>query len=136
MPSGAIESLLTTIIPGGELNTLEYYDIDSVNITLKTPVRTGYTFLGWYNNPNYDEQIDCWNTNENKGKVTLYAKWKINEYTITYKDNYGLSPEPVKVEYGTVLDETYFSVLSDSELFLFQWLASKWSTCWSKLCSN
>ena len=104
---------------GGELNTLEYYDIDSVNNSFKTPVRTGYTFLGWYNNPNYDEQIDCWNTSENKGNVTLYAKWKINEYTITYVTLYGDCPEPVKVEYGTVLDETYFPVLSDSENLRF-----------------
>ena len=125
MPSGAIESLLTTIIPGGELNTLEYYDIDSVNITLKTPVRTGYTFLGWYNNPNYDEQIDCWNTNENKGKVTLYAKWKVAEYTSSYYNKFGASPAPVKVEYGTVLDETYFPILSDSEFFCFNgWQAN------------
>lgn len=108
---------------GGELNTLEYYDIDSVNITLKTPVRTGYTFLGWYDNPNYDEQIDCWNTNENKGNVTLYAKWKINEYTITYKDNYGLSPEPVKVEYNTILDETYFPDLSNDDYRFIEWKA-------------
>lgn len=108
---------------GGELNTLEYYDIDSVNITLKTPVRTDYTFLGWYNNPNYDEQIDCWNTNENKGNVTLYAKWKINEYTITYKDNYGLSPEPVKVEYNTILDETYFPDLSNDDYRFIEWKA-------------
>ncbi|MBQ9206344.1 MAG: InlB B-repeat-containing protein [Treponema sp.] len=100
---------------GGELNTLEYYDIDSVNNSFKTPERTGYTFLGWYNNPNYDEQIDCWNTNENKGNVTFYAKWKINEYTISYYNIFGASPAPVKVEYGTVLDETYFPVLSDTE---------------------
>lgn len=106
---------------GGELNTLEYYDIDSVNNSFKTPVRTGHTFLGWYNNPNYDEQIDCWNTNENKGNVTLYAKWKINEYTITYKDDYGLSPEPVKVEYNTILDKTYFPDLSNDDYRFIEW---------------
>jgi uncharacterized repeat protein (TIGR02543 family) len=106
---------------GGALNTLEYYDIDSVNNSFNTPVRTGYTFLGWYNNPNYDEQIDCWNTNDNKGNVTLYAKWKINEYTITYKDDYGLSPEPVKVEYNTILDKTYFPDLSNDDYRFIEW---------------
>ena len=110
---------------GGESNTLEYYDIDSVNNSFNTPVRTGYTFLGWYNNPNYDEKIDCWNTNENKGNVTLYAKWKISEYTITYVTLYGDCPEPVKVEYNTVLDETYFPVLSDWDYFCFNgWKAN------------
>ena len=106
---------------GGELNTLDYYDIDSVNNSFKTPARTGYTFLGWYNNPNYDEQIDSWNTNENKGNVTLYAKWKINEYTITYIDDYGLSPEPVKVEYNTILDKTYFPDLSNDDYRFIEW---------------
>lgn len=51
-------------------------------------VRKGYTFAGWYTNP------DCTGAKVTSvavgtGKVELYAKWQINTYTIEYKTGGG-----------------------------------------------
>ena len=68
--------------------------------TLPTPVKNGYTFLGWnYNGSNFD-QNGVWNIAQN---ITLVAKWTENENT------------PYIVEYffeniedgGYTLDDTY-----------------------------
>lgn len=107
---------------GGEIESVKYDDIDLINNSLKIPERKGYTFVDWYlNNEFTDSSINSWNTNENKGDVILYAKWEINEYTITYKDDYGLSPEPVKVNYNTVLDEMFFPDLTDEDHNFIEW---------------
>ena len=58
-------------------------------VTLYNPTRTGYTFGGWYTNKS------CTGTAVTKIKktytknVTLYAKWTVNTYKITYKLNGG-----------------------------------------------
>ena len=51
---------------------------------LPVPVRTGYTFLGWYNGETKIE--GAWNT---ASDVTLTAKWKVTENTITLDANGG-----------------------------------------------
>ncbi len=51
-----------------------------------TPTYTGHTLVGWYSDVNLTK---AWNFNEDKikGDMILYAKWAINEYTITYNSN-------------------------------------------------
>ena len=76
---------ITYICNGGTLTTNKNsYTIESTDITLDEPTRTGYTFAGWYDNEgltgNAVTTIDQGST-EN---ITLYAKWTINTYTITY----------------------------------------------------
>ncbi|MCK7488536.1 MAG: InlB B-repeat-containing protein [Bacillus subtilis] len=46
------------------------------------PTRTGYTFAGWYNDSELTNAY-VFSTMPLNG-VTLYAKWTINQYTITY----------------------------------------------------
>ena len=48
---------------------------------LCTPVRTGYTFLGWYLN---NQKVDSSTKVEKTSDHTLVAKWSINKYSITY----------------------------------------------------
>ena len=51
------------------------------------PIEAGYTFLGWYTESScinkYDFSTPVYN------KFTLYAKWQINTYTITFDANGG-----------------------------------------------
>ena len=50
------------------------------------PVRTGYTFGGWYKSANCNDD-EKWNFDTDKmpiGGLTLYAKWTPNTYTIKY----------------------------------------------------
>ena len=61
---------------------------------LPTPTRTGYTYKGWTENSNGTGTV--W-TNANTSNwvwdytrnITLYAKWEINTYTISYNANGG-----------------------------------------------
>ena len=70
------------------------------------PTKTGYTFGGWYKESGctnaWDFATDTVTTN-----VTLYAKWNINTYTVTYSDNGstgGSVPTgPSSYEYGTLV---------------------------------
>ncbi|MDO9628427.1 MAG: InlB B-repeat-containing protein, partial [Acholeplasmataceae bacterium] len=64
---------------GGEpIDELEYTDLEQVEIPI--PIRIGYSFLGWY----FD--VECTQPLENLdyGDHTLYAKWEVNTYTITF----------------------------------------------------
>ena len=55
------------------------------------PTKTGYTFMGWDND--FPQKMPAEN-------VTLKAKWKINEYTVTF-DSDGGTPVPSQtVKYG------------------------------------
>ena len=55
------------------------------------PVRYGYTFLGWSKDRKAEvpEYIEGYAAYTDNADVTLYAVWKLNEYTITYDANGG-----------------------------------------------
>ncbi len=58
---------------------------------LRDPSCTGLTFLGWYTTPDFKEsskvtEIKC---SQLTGDITLYMKWNIPTYTITYVLNGG-----------------------------------------------
>ena len=64
------------------------YNVSSVKITLLEPSKTGYRFDGWYTDDTYSMKVTEIATGST-GDVTLYAKWTINQYTITWKTNGG-----------------------------------------------
>ena len=55
--------------------------------TPTAPKATGYTFGGWYKEANCTTAFD-FNTAIN-ANITLYAKWTINQYTLTYSAGEG-----------------------------------------------
>ncbi|MBO4425592.1 MAG: InlB B-repeat-containing protein [Clostridiales bacterium] len=64
------------------------------------PSVTGYTFGGWYtdsackNSYNFDSAVTS--------DVTLYAKWTINTYTVTFNANgHGSAPAAQTIDYGS-----------------------------------
>ena len=69
----------------------EQVEFDSVIQKPKDPVRNGYTFGGWY------KEADCqnaWDFTSGKmpaGNMTLYAKWNINSYNVTFDSQEGSS---------------------------------------------
>ena len=66
------------------------------------PTRTGYTFLGWYFEG--DEGDELWNFDEDViewNETTLFAKWQVNQYTITFDSNGGTAVAPITQDYGT-----------------------------------
>ena len=73
---------------GGELadGTAKKYNVDTRTFKLKTPVRYGYTFKGWYKDKKCTRRV----TQVKKGTIgnlTFYAKWQINKYKIKYDGN-------------------------------------------------
>ena len=56
---------------------------------LPTPTRSGYTFLGWYYDSSFTNAAVAGDSLTND--VTLYAKWQLNTYTITFNSNGGSS---------------------------------------------
>ena len=66
--------------------------------TLPTLTRTGYTFLGWYNE-NTKVESGNWSIASN---VTLVSKWQANTFTITFNSNGGsISPTSQTVTYDS-----------------------------------
>ena len=65
------------------------------------PTKTGYTFGGWYT------EEACTNLYEFTTPVTnvltLYAKWTINQYTITFKPENGDRDTTITQDYGTAV---------------------------------
>ncbi len=51
--------------------------------TLPTPERTGYTFLGWFDNEGNEYESGTWN---NLNGVSLTARWVANTYNVTLED--------------------------------------------------
>ena len=58
------------------------------------PTREGYTFIGW------DKAIPTTMPAEN---VTVTAKWKVNQYTITFDTAGGSEIAPITQDYGTAI---------------------------------
>ncbi len=66
------------------------------------PIRTGYTFGGWYRDSSYTEK---WHfpTNRVDNDITLYARWLANPCTVTYDSQGGSGVGPETVEYGDLI---------------------------------
>jgi uncharacterized repeat protein (TIGR02543 family) len=67
-----------------------------------TPTKTGYTFLGWYKDASGTQ---AWNfaTDKVTASTTLYAKWGINKYTVTFNSNGGSSVATKTGNYDSVI---------------------------------
>ena len=59
---------------GNAVSNPANYTIESATITLKNPVKTGYTFAGWYSDSAYRNKITQI-TKGSTGNKTFYAKW-------------------------------------------------------------
>ena len=50
--------------------------------------KPGYTFGGWYSDAAFEKKVEKIDTTES-GNKTLYAQWKANTYTVTFKTENG-----------------------------------------------
>ncbi|RJE88885.1 hypothetical protein D3P07_13065 [Paenibacillus sp. 1011MAR3C5] len=68
---------------------------------MPTPTKPGHTFNGWYANADATGSVIYNNTYVDETRDhTLYAKWTINSYTISYDSDGGSMVASESVEYG------------------------------------
>ena len=88
---------------GGTINSGNVTEYTyGVGATLLTDVtRTGYTFKGWYDNENLTGSPVTAIGGAETGNKEYWAKWEINQYTITFDTNGGSEIAPITQDYGT-----------------------------------
>lgn len=70
---------------------------------LPTPVKDGYTFLGWYSDKEYTTKFDV--TTSVESDFTIYAKWIESNFNIKFDTNGGTEVPDKVVEYNTKVGE-------------------------------
>jgi uncharacterized repeat protein (TIGR02543 family) len=71
---------------GNSISSIQGYFGDSIPLP-NNPTRLGYTFQGWYRDSNYNNYFSL--SSFPSMNMTLYAKWLVNQYTITFNTNGG-----------------------------------------------
>ncbi len=61
------------------------FTVESDNISLYTPTRVGYTFVGWFDSAEYVGDARGEIASGSVGDRVLYAKWELVEYSIQYQ---------------------------------------------------
>ena len=75
-----------------------------VGATLPTDVtRTGYTFKGWYDNENLTSSPVTAISNTETGNKEYWAKWEINQYTVTFDTVGGSTVASITQDCGTAI---------------------------------
>src|SRR5690554_3394964 len=102
-PIGAIKVTFNSM-GGSEVNP-QYVQKDNT-IAIPNTSKVGYTLDGWYTSLNNGQTFDeKWSFTNNKvtTDITLYAKWIINQYTITFNSNGGSSVSSITQDYDTLV---------------------------------
>jgi uncharacterized repeat protein (TIGR02543 family) len=79
---------------GGTASCPQSYTIESPLITLPAPVRTGYDFNGWFDNPGPSGIAVPTIPAGSTGEKNFYAKWTPHPYSITCNANGGTASCP------------------------------------------
>lgn len=100
-----IEYTIITLLEGGNAGTSEvyFYTVEQT-VTLPTPTRTGYTFLGWTGEGITTPQPNVTIPKGSTGDKKYIENWELTEYNITMDLNGGSGQE--KVVY-TITDEDF-----------------------------
>ena len=113
---------ITYGLGGGEMaagdSNPETYTVESDAITLKNPVRTGYTFQGWSGTDITDGTMEVIIAKGSTGNRNYTAQWKLNVYTISYDLDGGSVATPNPEEF-TVNTETFTLVNPIREGYTF-----------------
>ncbi|WP_197097098.1 InlB B-repeat-containing protein, partial [Paraclostridium sordellii] len=85
---------------GGSNVSQESVEEESLIQKPADPTKEGYTFAGWYTDETFKTE---WNFDTDKmpsKDITLYAKWNVNNYNVTYDSNGGTSVPQESVDYN------------------------------------
>ena len=65
------------------------YNVLNLPIVLKNATKLGHNFVGWYDNPEFNGNPITEIAANSTGDITLYAKWEVSVFDITYELNGG-----------------------------------------------
>ena len=130
------------------------YNSEAATVILSEPTKTGNTFLGWYTDAEFVNEITEI-TKGSTGDLVLYAKWAKNVYVVTfdysggtgsidsmnvtYSEAYGSLPEATRKGYtflGWYLGETHVRddstvILASNHTLVAKWSRNKWTVSFS-----
>ncbi len=105
---------ITYKLNDGYFTTTDYPTeyVEGVGVELVDASKDGHNFLGWYSDADCTNEVKSIST-DITGDITLYAKWEVASYTITYMDSDGVTnlnlsgdTTPNTYTYGTAVSIT------------------------------
>ncbi len=90
---------------GSEVSSIKTDGTSSITLP-NDPIKDGYSFAGWYwDNSTFRDLFTVNSLLERgiSGNLTVYAKWIINQYTITFNSNGGSSVSSITQDYDTLV---------------------------------
>jgi uncharacterized repeat protein (TIGR02543 family) len=88
---------------GGSLVESVTQDYATTVIQPTNPSKEGYTFSGWYSDAGLTQEY-IFSTMPSED-ITVYAKWIINQYTITFNSNEGSAVTSITQDYASAVIE-------------------------------
>ena len=70
-------------------------------VTLYDPSKVGYTFIGWFTDAQFTSAVVTEIQEGTSGKITLYAHYSINQYTISFESNGGTNVSAITQNYAS-----------------------------------
>ena len=83
-----------------EGSTLSYTVEDDL-VVFNDPTKTGYTFEGWFDNNAFDGDVYVAINPNLMSDLTLFAKFTVNEYTITFDEAGGTNVDSITQDFAT-----------------------------------
>lgn len=99
-----VGSIKVTFNSKGGSEVKPFYVMPGSTISIPQVSKEGYTLDGWYTSVNDGMTLDeRWSFTNNtvNNEITLYAKWNINQYTITFDSNGGVPLEPITYDFAS-----------------------------------
>lgn len=116
---------ITYDLGGGSItNEPKQYTVESANINIPKPTRTGYTFTGWTGSNGDTEQTSVTIPTGSYGDKSYKAHWSANTYTLTYDGNGGKAS---KISQTAKYDSAWGTLATSSRTgYIFSgWYTSK-----------
>lgn len=76
------------------------YTVESDDITLPTPVKDGYDFIGWFTTSDFQGEAVTEIETGSTGNVILFAKYELTKYEVSFETNEGSAVSALLVTNG------------------------------------
>jgi len=124
---------ITYELNGGTLADLSplLYTVEDDLVVFLDPIKTGHTFNGWFDNTAFDGNVYVAINPNRMADLTLFAKWTVNQYTITFDELGGSQVDNITQDFGTAVTapiaptkvgHTFVSWLFNGETFIFDFM--------------